>query len=113
MGDFVYIKNDDSNLLVSQIFNLYQGESSAGVRVVWFFRPGKEQFSLSSKEQSMPKQKFIEKEVLRTNGFENYNVDQIVGRCQVLHVKDYVRGNVAHISPDDTYVCENRFSYCF
>ncbi|KAJ3339229.1 hypothetical protein HDU91_001056, partial [Kappamyces sp. JEL0680] len=105
VGDFAYFKNDEEpdKPTIGQIFNLFQtGSDSAGLRVVWFFRP----------EQTTHKAntKFIEKEVLRTSHFENYSMNELIGRCQVLYVKDYVRGRVRGIPSEHTYVCENRYN---
>ena len=72
-----------------------------GVRVCWFFRP----------EQTIHKAntKFFPNEVLKCNQFENYQADEILGRCQVLFVKDYIRGKPKNVAMEHVYVCESRY----
>lgn len=76
---------------------------SFGVRVCWYFRP----------EQTVHKShaKFMPNEVLKCSQFENYTENEILGRCLVLHVKDYVRGKPKNIAMEHVYVCESRYIF--
>ena len=54
--------------------------------------------------------KFLEKEVLKTNHFENYSLNSIQGRCWILFVKDYIRGRPKGSLAEHTFVCESRYN---
>ncbi|KAJ3090067.1 hypothetical protein HK102_004777 [Quaeritorhiza haematococci] len=55
-------------------------------------------------------QKFMENEVFKTNHFEPYYIEEIVGRCYVLFVRDYVRGKPPGFNMADVFVCESRYN---
>lgn len=54
--------------------------------------------------------RFIKKEVFKTNHLENHPANEIIGRCYVLFVDDYIRGKPAGVNEDEIYVCESRYS---
>jgi chromatin structure-remodeling complex subunit RSC1/2 len=52
----------------------------------------------------------MENEVLRTSSFDNYSIEAVQGRCFVLYIKDYLRGDPVGASKDNVYVCESRYN---
>ncbi|KAJ3046530.1 hypothetical protein HK097_000773, partial [Rhizophlyctis rosea] len=106
-GDFVYIANPLSPTqpticCIQEIWARGSGQQRReGVTVTWYLRP----------EQTVHKatQRFMEKEVFRTSEKKDYYASEIVGRCHVLYVRDYIRGKLKGAKPEDTYVCENRY----
>ncbi|KAJ3037964.1 hypothetical protein HDV00_001167 [Rhizophlyctis rosea] len=106
-GDFVYIGNPNSpdKPTISLIMETWGKEDKVakreGVTVCWFLRP----------EQTVHKasQRFMEKEVFRTTHLEDYYTADIVGRCYVLHVRDYIRGRPKGAPAEHVYVCESRY----
>lgn len=51
----------------------------------------------------------MENEVFKTNHLVNYASTDIIGKCVVLFLKDYVRGKPAGFDIKDVYVCESRY----
>ncbi|KND01501.1 uncharacterized protein SPPG_03301 [Spizellomyces punctatus DAOM BR117] len=106
-GDFVYIfnPNDPMKPTVAQIISVWSKQHPVpreGVSACWFLRP----------EQTVHRAntKFMHNEVFKTNHTENYYANEIVGRCWVLYIRDYVRGRPKGASKDDVYVCESRYN---
>lgn len=89
---------------IGQIFHIWKTRDgkNQGVTVSWFLKP----------EQTVHKlmTKFIKNEVFRTNHYENYLDNEIIGRCYVLFIKDYLRGKPEGVSEKDLYICESRYS---
>ncbi|KAJ3266147.1 hypothetical protein HDU77_002278 [Chytriomyces hyalinus] len=107
LGDFVYIVNpvDAKKPTIGQITAMYKSptdESSLFFKANWFLRPH-QTFQLASS-------KFMENEVLRTNRIETYPTSDIVGRCWVLFVKDYLRGKPKGADMKHVFACESRYS---
>jgi hypothetical protein len=42
--------------------------------------------------------------------FVSYPVEEIIGQCHVLYIRDYVRGKPAGADAKDVYVCESRYN---
>jgi chromatin structure-remodeling complex subunit RSC1/2 len=76
--------------------------SSQGFNACWYLFP----------ENTIHKAttKFMEKEVLKTGHHENYLCSEIIGRCWVLFIRDYIRGRPKGAVEKDTYVCESRYN---
>ncbi|KAJ3094187.1 hypothetical protein HK100_006246 [Physocladia obscura] len=68
----------------------------------WFLRP-EQTYQLATS-------KFMENEVLKTNRLELYDGNDILGRCWVLFVKDYVKGKPRGADMKYVYPCESRYT---
>ncbi|KAI8920986.1 Bromodomain-containing protein [Powellomyces hirtus] len=106
-GDFVYIfnPNDPHKPTVAQIMSIWTKTvptRRAGITTCWFLRP----------EQTVHRAntKFMQNEVFKTNHMETYYADEIVGRCWVLHYRDYIRGRPKGAPAKDTFICESRYN---
>ncbi|KAJ3098619.1 hypothetical protein HDU97_003884 [Phlyctochytrium planicorne] len=116
-GDFVYIANPVEPLkpTIGQIVNIFptpplsqkRGTTaptpSMSFSANWYLRP----------EQTVHKAttRFMENEVLKSNRNETYTADDIVGRCWVLYVKDYIKGRPKDCKDmKHVYVCESRYN---
>jgi chromatin structure-remodeling complex subunit RSC1/2 len=53
--------------------------------------------------------KFYEKEVFKSNQFEDNAIDKVIGKCYVLFIKDYVKGKPPGAKPKDVWICESRY----
>ncbi|KAJ3009769.1 UNVERIFIED_CONTAM: hypothetical protein HDU68_002502 [Siphonaria sp. JEL0065] len=106
-GDYVYISNpiDPSKPTIGQIQSTYKSSltGNPSFTAAWFLRPH-QTFQLASA-------KFMENEVLKTNRLESYDSQEIVGRCWVLNVKDYLRGKPKGCNDmKDVFACESRYT---
>ncbi|XP_052070858.1 protein polybromo-1-like isoform X2 [Mytilus californianus] len=78
---------------------------TAGVQTLygfWFYRPN-ETFHSATR-------KFLEKEVFKSDVYTNIPLTQVIGRCYVMHVKEYFKMKPEGFSDKDVYVCESRYS---
>ncbi|KAJ3158671.1 hypothetical protein HDU86_002636 [Geranomyces michiganensis] len=103
-GDFVYIfnPNDPHKPTVAQITLIWSNAKRTGIKTCWFLRPEQTVYRANTK--------FYQNEVFKTNHHETYQADEIVGRCHVLHIKDYSRGRPKNALPKDVFVCESRYN---
>ncbi|KAI9338453.1 hypothetical protein BDR26DRAFT_803626, partial [Obelidium mucronatum] len=106
-GDYVYISNpiDPTKPTIGQIQSTYKSSvtGSPTFTAAWFLRPD-QTYQLASA-------KFMENEVLKTNRLESYDAQEIVGRCWVLFVKDYLRGKPKGCTDTkDVFACESRYT---
>ncbi len=107
VGDFVYIQNPQNaqKPTIGHIFSTWiqnSGEKKTGFTACWYLRP----------EQTTRRvnQKFYDNEVIKSFTFEHYLANDIVGRCIVIPVKDYVRGIPKGFDRQDVFICETRYS---
>ncbi|KAJ3416494.1 hypothetical protein HDV05_001231 [Chytridiales sp. JEL 0842] len=106
LGDYVYIANPNENdkPTIGQILSIFTTPDDDRINFVanWLLRP----------EQTVHKatQRFMENEVLKSNRSETYVIDDLIGRCWVLYVKDYVRGKPKGADMKHVYVCESRYN---
>ncbi|KAJ3145540.1 hypothetical protein HDU89_007037 [Geranomyces variabilis] len=103
-GDFVYIfnPNDPHKPTVAQITLIWSNAKRTGIKTCWFLRPEQTVYRANTK--------FYQNEVFKTNHHETYQADEIVGRCHVLHIKDYSRGRPKNALAKDVFVCESRYN---
>jgi chromatin structure-remodeling complex subunit RSC1/2 len=105
-GEFLYIANPIEPIkpTIGQILRIFLAKNgSTQFEANWFLRP----------EQTVHKasQKFLENEVLKSNRSETYSMDDVVGRCWVLYIKDYIRGKPKGATDmKHVYVCESRYN---
>ncbi|KAJ1556322.1 hypothetical protein HK405_002012 [Cladochytrium tenue] len=104
-GDYVYLSNPNSEAkpTIAQIVSTFLDERKNPSFVAnWFLRP----------EQTVHKasMKFVENEVLKSNRSETYLADDIIGRCWVLFIKDFVRGKPKGADMAHVYACEHRYN---
>lgn len=105
VGDFVYIephdKNHDPHIVYIEKF---KKDPTGQTMVVgcWFYRPH-ETFHITSK-------KFLEKEVFKSDNYTSTPLNQVIGKCCVMFVKDYFRNEPVGVESADVYVCESRYS---
>ncbi|KAI8816100.1 uncharacterized protein EV422DRAFT_547313 [Fimicolochytrium jonesii] len=109
IGDFVYIfnPNDPHKPTVAQILAVWKkkspnGGEKEGVTTCWYLRP--EQTS------HRPSARFLKNEVFKTTHNGKYFANEIVGRCWVLHYKDYIKGRPPGANENDVFVCESRYN---
>lgn len=105
VGEYVLLRNAINTAMphVGLVEKLWQTPS--GGRVVTyskFFRP-EETFHV-------PSRSFFQNEVLRSSDLFSQPVESIMRHCCVLHHKDYMRLQPVDIAPEDTFVCESKYT---
>lgn len=105
VGQYVLLHNEINPSIphVGQIEKLWT--SPAGGRVVTytkFFRP-EETFHV-------PTRSFFQNEVLKNIDLISQPADQVMRHCCVLHLRDYLRLQPVGIAPEDTFVCESKYT---
>ncbi|KAI9105477.1 Bromodomain-containing protein [Phlyctochytrium arcticum] len=106
IGHFVYIHNPNDPLkpTVAQIvtFKQKEGLPRPSITACWYLRPEQTVHTAGTR--------FMQNEVFKTNHTEEYKADEIIGRCWVLFIRDYVRGKPVGAKMEDVYVCESRYT---
>lgn len=54
--------------------------------------------------------RFLEQEVFKTDSYQSVPLDQVIGKCCVMNVKDYFKMKPEGYSDKDVFVCESRYS---
>ncbi|XP_035230777.1 protein polybromo-1-like isoform X3 [Stegodyphus dumicola] len=105
VGDFVYIEPREKGMEphimhVEKLWRDNQGEQ--WLYGCWFYRPN-ETFHLATR-------KFLEKEVFKSDNYNSTPLNQVIGKCYVMFVKDYFKFKPTEFEFKDVYVCESRYS---
>ncbi|CAG8594413.1 12375_t:CDS:10 [Cetraspora pellucida] len=105
IGDYVHIINerDPDKPNVGHIFRIWKNhKGESGVNVCWYYHPEQTKHQVSKK--------FFENEVFKTNTFHDHSMQDVLGKCFVLQVKDYVKGRPKGSENKSVYVCESRYN---
>ncbi|KAM8931014.1 protein polybromo-1 isoform 1-T1 [Pelodytes ibericus] len=105
VGDYVYVEPAEANLQPHIVCIERLWEDSAGEKWLygcWFYRP-KETFHLATR-------KFLQKEVFKSDYYNKFPVNKILGKCVVMFVKEYFKICPDNFRDEDVYVCESRYS---
>uniref|UniRef100_A0A146KQX2 Protein polybromo-1 n=1 Tax=Lygus hesperus TaxID=30085 RepID=A0A146KQX2_LYGHE len=105
IGDFVYAEGKERNMdpIILNIQRLWTNQE--GQQMLYgnqYYRPN-ETYHVTTR-------KFLEKEVFKTEQNVAIPLNQVLGRCCVLSVKDYFRSKPEGVDEKDVYVCESRYS---
>ncbi|CCK70154.1 RSC subunit protein RSC1 KNAG_0D04080 [Huiozyma naganishii CBS 8797] len=105
IGDWVLIKNpDDVNKpTIGQIFRLWNmPDGKKWLNACWYFRP----------EQTVHRvdRLFYKNEVMKTGHYRDSPVDDVVGKCYVIHFTRYQRGDPDVKPEGPLFVCEFRYN---
>eukprot|EP01135_Chromosphaera_perkinsii_P009290 Nk52_evm42s1705 gene=Nk52_evmTU42s1705 len=102
-NDYCYLKNDSGEPHVVRIENMWQ--DMFGERLVachWFYRV--------SETYHNPEKMYYEREVFKSSMKRVDPVSSIVGKCCVIHSKDYPKYKHKTIPDEHTYVCESKYT---
>lgn len=105
IGDFVYAEGKERGMdpIILNIQRLWTNQE--GQQMLYgnqYYRPN-ETYHVTTR-------KFLEKEVFKTDQNVAIPLNQVLGRCCVLSVKDYFRSKPEGVAEKDIYVCESRYS---
>ncbi|XP_075986413.1 protein polybromo isoform X2 [Anticarsia gemmatalis] len=103
-GDFVYIQPDKGikECPIGQVERVWTNND--GIPMVYcnlYYRP-QETFHVRTR-------KFLQQEVFKTESHRVVPLDQIVGHCYVMNVKEYFKFRPEGFADKDVYVCESRY----
>ncbi|CAK1541028.1 unnamed protein product [Leptosia nina] len=104
-GDFVYIQAERGTKepTIVQIERLFTNTDN--VPMVYanvYYRPH-ETFHVRTR-------KFLQQEVFKTETHRSVPLDQVIGRCYVMNVKEYFKFRPEGYPDKDVYVCESRYN---
>ncbi|XP_064120961.1 protein polybromo-1-like isoform X6 [Macrobrachium nipponense] len=105
VGDFVYLTPPDKNCDYPMLHIERLWTNSEGRQMVYgclYYRPA-ETFH-------QPNRKFFEQEVFKTDKHNAYPLTDVVGKCYVLPLLDYVKMKPDGVDDKDVYVCESRYN---
>ncbi|XP_064474413.1 protein polybromo-1-like isoform X2 [Ornithodoros turicata] len=105
VGDFVYVEPREKGMEphITSVDRLWRDKSGEQwLYGCWFYRPN-ETFHLASR-------KFLEKELFKSDNYNSTPVNQVLGKCYVMPVKDYFKSYPKGFDDKDVYVCESRYS---
>ncbi|KAG9303386.1 hypothetical protein G9A89_013712 [Geosiphon pyriformis] len=105
IGDYVEIINplDETKPNIGHIFRLWKdANGQEGIHVCWYYRP----------EQTVHQvtRSFFENEVFKTTTFQDYPINQVLGKCFVLPLRELQRGKPKNFEGKTIYVCESRYN---
>uniref|UniRef100_A0A1B6CN38 Protein polybromo-1 n=1 Tax=Clastoptera arizonana TaxID=38151 RepID=A0A1B6CN38_9HEMI len=105
IGDFIYAESKERGMepIILNIQRLWTNQE--GQQMLYgnqFYRP-RETYHVTTR-------KFLENEVFKTDQHVAIPLNQVLGRCCVLNVKDYFRFKPDSFEEKDVYVCESRYS---
>ncbi|XP_073978285.1 protein polybromo isoform X2 [Rhodnius prolixus] len=105
IGDFVYAEGKERGMepIILNIQRLWTNQE--GGQMLYgnqYYRPN-ETYHVTTR-------KFLQKEVFKTEQNVAIPLNQVLGRCCVLSVKDYFRSKPEGVDEKDVYVCESRYS---
>ncbi|CAH1167174.1 unnamed protein product [Phyllotreta striolata] len=116
IGDFVYVNSSETKEGDAGLEGVKEEEkewgivcierlwTSGGTKMMYgnrYFRPD-ETYHLSTR-------RFLEKEVFKSDKHASLGLDEIVGKCCVVHVKQYFTMKPEGYDEKDVYVCESRY----
>lgn len=105
VGDFVYVEPKEKGMEphITGVDRLWRDKSGEQwLYGCWFYRPN-ETFHLASR-------KFLQKELFKSDNYNSTPVNQVLGKCYVMPVKDYFKSTPEGFDDKDVYVCESRYS---
>ena len=105
LGDAVYLKTKTAsdNPLIARIERLWKDEKDAT-----FFHGSV--YLRPEETYHEPECEFMEQEVLKSSITETHSFDNVLGRCQILHVDEYAQHAPLDLAPEDVYVCDSRYA---
>ncbi|XP_050687170.1 protein polybromo-1-like isoform X6 [Eriocheir sinensis] len=105
VGDFVYLSPPDKNCEYPILHIERLWTNSEGRQMVYgcnYYRPA-ETFH-------QPNRKFFEQEVFKTDQHHAYPLTEVIGKCYVLPLVDYVKTTPENVDEKDVFVCESRYN---
>ncbi|CCF58994.1 hypothetical protein KAFR_0F03990 [Kazachstania africana CBS 2517] len=105
IGDWVLLNNpnDAKKPIVGQVFKLWKtSDGGQWLNACWYFRP----------EQTVHRvdRLFYKNEVMKTGQYRDHPIEDIVGKCYVIHFTRFQRGDPDINLEGPLFVCEFRYN---
>ncbi|XP_075148339.1 protein polybromo [Haematobia irritans] len=102
-GDFVYFQHNDHKLpSIAYIERLWTTEDNIKMMFGTIFLSPHETYHVQTR-------KFFEKEVFKSNVSQNIPMERVMGKCYVMHIKDFIKAQPENFDEKDVFVCESRY----
>uniref|UniRef100_A0A1B0G2F8 Polybromo-1 n=1 Tax=Glossina morsitans morsitans TaxID=37546 RepID=A0A1B0G2F8_GLOMM len=103
-GDFVYFQHNENKIpSIAYIERLWTSEdNNKMMHGAVFLRPH-ETFHVTTR-------KFLEKEVFKSSVSQTIPMDRVLGKCYIMHIKDYIKLKPENFDEKDVFVCESRYN---
>ncbi|CAG4978753.1 unnamed protein product [Colias eurytheme] len=104
-GEFVYVQADRGarEPAIVQIARLFTNSDHVPMAYVNVYYRPHETFHVRTR-------KFLHQEVFKTEAHRSIPLDQVIGRCYVMNVKEYFKFRPEGYADKDVYVCESRYN---
>ena len=112
VGDFIYfpnieLENRPSIVVIERLFTPKPGAGSGLLSGKYFTGSW---FCYPEQTVHGPERRFMEREVFKTTFTRDEPISDILGKCYVLHVRDYVCWFPEGFAKQDVYVCESKYA---
>ncbi|CAG8460614.1 8037_t:CDS:10 [Diversispora eburnea] len=99
IGEYVHIYNERNPKKpnVGLIFNIWKNE-----RICWYYHPEQTKHQASKK--------FYSCEVFKTNTFQDHSINDVLEKCFVLPIREYIVGKPKNSEGKMVYLCESRYT---
>ncbi|CAE1320778.1 PBRM1 [Acanthosepion pharaonis] len=102
LGDCVYIKSTEEKPFIARIDKIWlTAEGNTFFYGPLFVRP--------SDVEHSPTRMFYCREVFYSCKETSFPAMTVIGRCAVLHIKDYCSYRITEVPEDDVYICESKY----
>ncbi|GMM57143.1 hypothetical protein DAKH74_037590 [Maudiozyma humilis] len=105
IGDWVFLDNpnDPNNPIVGQIFKLWSTpDGKRWLNACWYFRP---EWTVHRADRL-----FYKNEVMKSGQYRDHPVEDIRGKCFVIHFTRYQRGDPDFELEGPLFICEYRYN---
>ncbi|XP_041350352.1 protein polybromo-1-like isoform X3 [Gigantopelta aegis] len=102
LGDFVFLRSERERPPLARIDKLWTTPSGDA----FFFGPW---FVHPSEIQHSPTRLFYKREVFLSSVEDTNSLMSVIGKCSVLHIKDYCSSRLTEYPEQDVYVCESKY----
>ena len=105
IGDWVFLDNpnDPSKPIVGQIFKLWSTpDGKRWLNACWYFRP---EWTVHRADRL-----FYKNEVMKTGQYRDHPIEDIRGKCFVIHFTRYQRGDPDFNLEGPLFICEYRYN---
>ncbi|KNC29730.1 hypothetical protein FF38_05210 [Lucilia cuprina] len=103
-GDFVYYQHNENKIpSIAYIERLWTTEDNMKMMHGAVFLRPHETYHVQTR-------KFLEKEVFKSSMSQTIPMDKVLGKCYIMHIKDYIKYRPENFEDKDVYVCESRYN---
>lgn len=103
-GDFVYFQHNENKIpSIAYIEKLWTTEDNMKMMHGAVFLRPHETYHVQTR-------KFLEKEVFKSSMSQTIPMERVLGKCYIMHIKDYIKYRPENFEDKDVFVCESRYN---